>query len=177
MPQHKYIIIDIETLSTQHNAAVFAIAVLDHNGKGFKWFCDLTEQPAADRDDETILWWISEGATWLQARFTESGKQRIRTAAEILADLKALYTRNQGDVWVRGPDFDLPILANYFKLDDRNKLPWKYQAVRDVRTAEALTGTPEHDFTKHDPEHDCLIAKAIIDLYYNAIDQRKAAQI
>ena len=165
MNHNGFIIIDIETLSTEPNAMVFAIAAIDHQGKGFMHAVDLDEQrdAGADIDPHTVMWWITQDGKWADRKAADL---TIMQRASVRDDLQALYSDALMDVWVRGPDFDLPILANYLGIN-RADLPWDYWRVRDVRTAEEVTGKIAGNRHPHNPYEDCLSAGIIVGQFYD----------
>jgi hypothetical protein len=168
---HNYLILDIETLSTRDDAAIFAICCINQDGDGLCQLLDLEEQKDAHRDDDTLLWLIGQDMSWLKTM----GPKETNNRAGLHEDLNKLYMETGPEhVWVRGPDFDLPKLRHYFENITWPDWPLSpHYKTRDVRTAEDLVGA-EPCKQKHNPYEDCMAAKAIIDRYYIACDEAGA---
>ena len=167
MHKYKYIIIDIETLSTRVNAAVFAVAAINHADIGFNHLVDLTDQEGR-RDDDCIIWWLKTGAPWL----AEAKDSDWLPPQQVEAALLSLYHETDPDhIWVRGPDFDIPRLAYLFG-KEHDALPWPFNSVRDVRTAEMVVGTIPKNEHKHDPLEDCKHAQKIVDAFYEIVEEK-----
>lgn len=150
------VMLDLETLSTEPNAAIVQIAAVAANGETFNVYIDPkdAERAGLHVSTETISWWNSQpaeirnvvmgGTTSLQ----DAIEQFIQWALE-LAPTSQLY------LWSKGQDFDFPILRNAIELF--TEYPFDFRNHRDLRTAMHLTGTEASKPLKaHDALSDAL---------------------
>lgn len=94
-----------------------------------------------------------------------------------LTDLYSInnwIARNEASaVWVNGLDFDVPMLSHAFKQFGVS-IPWKYNAVRDVRTiSKEFSISPNRHGTHHNALDDSMWNVAVIQRFY----QLKAAYV
>ena len=155
--QNVGIMIDIETLDLTPKAVVTQIAVVAF---------DLDDPETIIREIEeylpiqpqfnlrrtvnasTILWWMDQD---------EAARKRLKASAgddfdELVALVNSVNRKlNQVieaadtvEVWARGPQFDIVTLESLFS-DLGQMAPWRYDSVRDLRTALALAGVAKGD--------------------------------
>jgi len=142
-----HIVIDLETLSTKHNAAVasIGIAVVGADLKGEFILMDsryikvdlsdYDETTGFDISAGTFQWWLGQSD---EARAELSGAQDgcldTFAAADEVFDLIAPL-RDQGPirVWGNGATFDVTIMEHFLK-EGCVDVPWKYTDVRCLRT-------------------------------------------
>lgn len=174
-------VVDTETLAMDDNAVVLTLSgvvfnrhqqdllyLLDEapatNGIGFRSFhleLNVTEQILAGRtiDPGTVAWWNRQDKAAINSIMHAHGMLFNDAACVISDELDGVQ------VFFRGTDFDPPKIASLFRMVGK-KAPWKYNAVRDVRTyIDALTGgtkgyltdwkDPEW-FIGHNSLHDCF---------------------
>ncbi|MDL1993005.1 3'-5' exoribonuclease domain-containing protein [Vibrio parahaemolyticus] len=175
-------VIDTETLAMDDNAVVLTLSGVMFNrcqsdllyllseapehseGKGFRSFhleLNVTEQILAGRtiDPGTIAWWNKQEKAARDSILHARGMLFGDAACVLLEELQ------DAQVFFRGTDFDPPKIASLFRMIGK-KSPWKYNAVRDVRTyIDALTGgtkgyiedwkDPDW-FVAHNSLHDCF---------------------
>lgn len=151
--------IDLETLSTQPNAAIASIGACRFDPRG-DWIGDTfhlhvslsnCQRHGLVIDADTVLWWLKQSGDAQQAL----GIGQIDAAPLVVAlDAFAGFvdsTGNEPELWVNGASFDLPILASAYRAINW-PTPWKFWQERDLRTLKALnkgarierTGTHHH---------------------------------
>lgn len=132
------VMVDLETLSTDHDAAIISIGavVFDKTGVGKTFYTAVTP---IDRyfhiSFETIKWWMEQSAP-ARAVFFEKGPDTAVAMASFTAWL------NQVDctrIWGNGATFDITLLESTYRRIG-HILPWKYRAPRDVRTILEASG-------------------------------------
>jgi hypothetical protein len=166
-PNELHIMLDLETLSTQvPNARVTEIGAciitehdnfLDSSKQFHKHIHDIQHYPHTDAD--TCLWRLEHKLPWVN-----KSAGAIDPEAAIMsffAWLNAL--RNDGPnapkeiiIWSKGIDFDIPIFKNLVTryLGADYPLPWKYNAIRDMRTL--MKTFPQFEIDRDAIEHTAL---------------------
>lgn len=133
------IMIDLETMGTDSNAAIVAIGACAVDvARGViltpMWYCSVDLASSMKRggvvDGSTVMWWM---------------EQNDKARAKLLDDPKDIdlslvtfgaWMASWGEkcrVWGNGSDFDNVILGNAYKRSDI-KLPWSYSHNRCFRT-------------------------------------------
>lgn len=168
------VMLDIETMNTESDAATLSIAGVPFDGKTHE--CD-TENIFYEKVDpaqydtlelskkfsigaKTMMFWMSQPKKARLEAF--SGSKEL---AEVLRELTAWFTKinPKGEkmrVWAHGKDFDCVILANAYKAMGM-EVPWQFWLTMDTRTAYHLAPgfvKPEFngDYPKHHPVGDCI---------------------
>ncbi len=170
--------IDIETASTQDNAAVVQIGVahmkggeiLDQDGLNVK--IDVTEyqqeqyKPFFDVDIGTMLWWATQSSEARVAAFGAVNPHNIDINAErvpLQTAMQTLYyniecVKGKKRIWAKPPQFDIVILRNAFKRVSI-KVPWNFREERCLRTL--LSMTPKdasiHGMPFDGAQHDAYV--------------------
>ncbi|WAR44204.1 3'-5' exonuclease [Methylomonas rapida] len=156
------IMIDLETLSTRHDAAILSIGLClfdittgkigqsyqtKINMEDVTWFGHISA--------DTVEWWLKQPKE-AQARLLDGEKIYL---AEALNRLSA-WSRMAHNIWSNGASFDLVILRSAY---ERHGLttPWHYWQERDTRTlvdiAKRITGIDAKKETPFDgTQHDAL---------------------
>lgn len=145
-------IIDLETLGTDPGAVIVSVAAITKDGREFAANVDIDDAMSYGLtiDPKTLRWWLRR-----YSKHLVSNPQPLRW---VLGDLFRMY---RGElVWVRGPDFDIPIIEAAAKAAGMN-VPWKFWSVRDVRTA-AMVAQLDIPTKQHDALQDCRDDMAII---------------
>lgn len=173
-----HLMIDIETMGTQINAAVLSIAAVQFYPVSTE---EESEQVEKDRfyekidpvcykntrncfsmDVETIKWWTKQKTEVMQEAW--SGTNNIEKVINDLLLWINSKCSNKRDlrVWSHGKEFDLPILENVIRFVGQN-VPWSMINTRDTRTIydiPILRVFPEFidgdEFPPHHPVGDCL---------------------
>jgi len=159
-----HIVIDLETLSTETNAAVTSVGLVSvAQGADGKYAIvgelecqiDIEEydwrqyKQHFDISANTVGWWLGQLDS---ARVTAAcGTDSIYDAASEVYDFIAAF-RDDGDgalVYGCGANFDIPILENFLKQAELENA-WEY---RDVRCLRTLFAEHDTDWKKHLPEN------------------------
>lgn len=173
------IMIDLETLGTFMNAPVVTIGACYFDpmtgeiGETFYDRIDIADaMQSGSPDPETIRWWLKQDPA-AQGELAKRG----RSAPDVLNTLKAFYRKGQdAKVWGNGPTFDITMLDYQYNRVLKEKSPWPFWNVRDVRTvvhlAEGLVKRPAA-FTKdkvaHNALDDCIFQVAYVSKMWRAL--------
>jgi hypothetical protein len=140
--------LDLETLSTRHNARILAIGAVLFDEEGvFEKFYTPVKVPNPDRlgkmktpfdvSTATMEWW-SEQSEEAQAVFWDPDAVDIEVALEMFSDWLTTNTDPaQVRVWGNGADFDNPTLATAYDIMGF-KAPWRFYNNRCYRTVKNL---------------------------------------
>jgi hypothetical protein len=139
------VMIDVETFSTNKNAALASIGALKFNDKEIldKFYINvdpITSKAAGLHfSQSTIDWWKSQKPEAFAA--LKNNRYTLSNALDQFSEwygTKGVPTwANSTDVWACGPDFDLVIMeANYAAAGKKH--PWKYSDARCFRTFKAM---------------------------------------
>lgn len=134
------VMVDLETLSTQHNAGILSIGATTFNHEGMKrTFYEKVAVGCLERDGfhvsrSTLDWWNKQDPDTRAEAFSGK-KELIDVLVELGGYLLALETPI--NLWGNGSDFDNVILTNAY---DRFgiSLPWSYKNNRCYRTLKSL---------------------------------------
>lgn len=185
------VMIDIETLGNNANAAIIQIGACAFNlrtgeiGDRFQTLVKptLTRRGfdfGSDVDLSTIMWWLEQSEE-ARASVRNAGKNG-REEREAIGALSA-YVIDQAQmdvcVWAMPPEFDLVILRS---TADRVGVstPWHFAATRDLRTLEYLAGGTKDQRVKAEIPHDAgsdavAQAKTAIAYYKKWMQMRQEA--
>lgn len=136
-----HLMFDIETLSNQPNAVMFAIGAAEFDittGEIFNTFYELIDfsygdnEPAFNKNASTIAWWCSQNE--------EATKELVRATTEgkgiwnVLYDLQHFVSNSKATkYWAKG-QFDFPILNYHYSFFSETLKPLNYRKLRDMRT-------------------------------------------
>ena len=155
-----HFMIDIETLSTDTNAHVLAICMIEFDQD--EVIRTQTLYPSADEQQrmgrkiefDTLKFWQRS-----QPIFQDLIHHPTKSLAFCLSHIRYMIDfqrEKENIVWAKSPSFDLSILRSLFG----DQIPWKYSMERDVRTAcDKLTQKSIpiiHSERPHDPLSDAL---------------------
>ena len=161
------IMLDIETLSTDSNAAVTTISAVEFNletgeiGNEFEVALDLKPQveKGAVIDSSTVVWWFSQAKEAIIDLFNIN-KPGNDLALMLLNEFvkSCNHAPNNMRIWGNGCGFDNVIVRNLYKrLGKEFTLP--YWCDNDVRTLVSLGNIDTRNFkfegTKHRGIDDC----------------------
>lgn len=179
MTTRENIMLDIETLGTFMNAPVVTIGACYFDpmtgeiGEQFYERIDIASAMEFGKaDPETLRWWLKQDSA-AQAELAKPG----RPAAEVLNALATFYRQsNDGKVWGNGPTFDVTMMDYQYNRVLKQKAPWPFWNVRDVRTvvqlAEGLVKKPAA-FTKdkvaHNALDDCIFQVGYVSKMWRAL--------
>lgn len=152
------VMIDIETLSLSANAAIIQIAAkpfrldgkevilgTDKNGNDVcdEFTIDIDATSCAmygfDFDKGTIEWWrknVPANEHFKGFHYACCIAFALESFADALTSWKEVTGSDEIVVWSQGTDLDIAVLRNAFRVvfGNEDKLPWKYNNVRDART-------------------------------------------
>mgnify|MGYP001568660225 CR=1 FL=1 len=129
--------IDIESLGTRSGSVILSIGLVRFDGDGLHEARYLTIDVLSSLfagctiDRETVAWWASQSP---EAKHLISKQESTLESA--LGMLDSLI-KKVDLVWAKGPDFDLTLLHNAYRLLGR-KPPWLGRNTRCVRTLLAV---------------------------------------
>jgi len=151
------LMIDLETMSTDSNAAIIAIGAVYFDrftgATGAEFYRVIDLQSCVDNDmhvsESTQQWWSNQSEE-ARAIFNHPNKTTIKQA---LLEFNYFVNHNTGfeqvQVWGNGASFDCVILGNAFKRFDF-VTPWKFWNDRDVRTVVELGQSYFNFYPKRD---------------------------
>ena len=136
-----YVMLDLETLSSESNAAIISIGAVMFDKAGVataessRFYRNIIPGSNDDFgrhiDGNTVAWWMEQNEPARRLAFS-----KIRAVP--LDDGLYMFARWCGgmveEMWGNGSDFDNVILANAYKAT-RIDMPWAYKANRCYRTA------------------------------------------
>ena len=175
----KHIMIDLETMGTQHNALVCSIGAVyfdpesgqvetDPSGQ-FHVFVDWHDAVKEGRKFEagTVSWWLGQSKEARDA-LLHGSKTGVpwRTALERLSE----FVGASGfQVWGNGSTFDISILEHAYQQAEMT-VPWQYRNVRDMRTiawlAKPFKATVPREGIKHDALGDAIYQAHVVNALY-----------
>ena len=173
--------IDLETLGTNPaTAPIVQIAVVPFTlfdqgpaSAPHEWFnvsVRADGQPGREVNIDTLRWWLDTDPTLLRSILNDPAAVSLYEALNGLDQwFRHEGTMRQVDgLWANGPDFDVAMMASAFNQRGQ-KVPWPYNAARDVRTTCKVFGTWVTDWDNlgmvhpleaegkaHDARVDCL---------------------
>jgi DNA polymerase III epsilon subunit-like protein len=158
----KHLMVDIETLSHQPDAAIIAIGAVTFTEDEILSQFEMQIDPVwthGHRSVSTMEWWNKQDEQVRSRMFR--GKQ---LPGDVCRRFSNFIELNQPKyVWANAPTFDLVILRNYFR-ECRLEFPISFRMERCFRTLKAMAdevfdGTlpyPSNSFGKHDALSDAM---------------------
>jgi hypothetical protein len=164
--------IDIETLSTDTNAHVLAIAMVKFTEKEVLKTQVLYPDPEIQHntgrkiDFDTLNFWMKQPE--LLKEIMEKPTKSLSFCSAHLRWFIDIAEKDSNIVWAKSPSFDLMIMRSLFSSP---LLPWKFSNERDVRTAYDKLTEKGIELTKperaHDPLSDALAQVANVQKFLN----------
>lgn len=161
----KHLMIDLETMSSRHNAIVVSIGLtaFDKTGvepSGLRVVVARDPQREYMRDEsaDTMAWWQKQAP---EARhvFEEPQAPVMEALVTVRGYIEAETDGPKAvEVWGNGADFDLPIITSLFQ-DFKIAVPWKFYNHRCFRTLKNMMPKRYKIITgelKNPLKHDCL---------------------
>jgi len=152
--------IDIETLSTQPNAAILSISAVAFDpfeittdfslNPKFDVLIDLESQPNREISEETLEWWSKQSPLTRDKIFGDENRISLKEALE---QLTKFVWNTTNKIWVQGVSLDIPVLDHAFH-EQNISVPWGYHQIRDSRTLLDLVFV-EQPSVSHDSIDDC----------------------
>lgn len=175
----QHVMIDLETLSTKHNAVFLSIGAVQFDiasgkfGETFYQNIDLASARQYNRhiDVNTVKWWMEQRPEIFTMMFKDP--EFITTVLASFANF--MYTNDITYAWGNSASFDLGILGDAYDAIGMER-PWKFYNERCLRTMKGMfpqyiEGLKFKGELEHDPIYDCK--KQIIQLI-NILDNLKA---
>jgi hypothetical protein len=163
--------IDIETMSTRHDALVlsFAAQAFELRASG-PWLGDtlvhvlcVREQLALGRHVEhrTVQWWAHLDRAAAREHWLRGQQVAAQVALQALTGFLQLHMGSSGSLWANGAAFDVTVLETLYSATGWQAVPWRYNAVRDARTVyrvcpQVRTLGESSELTPHEPLADCV---------------------
>ena len=177
------LMVDIETMSTDNDAAILTIGVTAFDPYGNDTEESLraksalfgpisiksNQEEGRHIDGETVLWWMQQSE---QARksLVEGTPMQLKNALVKFAKWMGSVEPKPTEIWANSPSFDLVILKSAFK--QVNIIwPFFFSKERDLRTIKAIA-YPDNDMpefsvgTAHDAVDD-TIKQALMVQHFN----------
>jgi hypothetical protein len=176
------IMVDIETLSTEPNAAVVQIGACVFRASDGSILetiqIDVEPDPNAHVDFKVIEWWMNQSTAAKDSVFQSNDRVSEACAANRFKEWYQEMDKKQSQenedllLWAKPPSFDMVILEQMMRRGVCH-LPWSYRSTRDLRTLIALVGHPPNGYTKPEIAHNALSdaiaqakdASALLDKY------------
>lgn len=156
------IMLDLETMSTNPNAAIIAIGAVAFNQKDgvvdrfdVQVNLDSAMQCGGWVDGSTVMWWLKQSN---EARSNFSNNDSAPHINEALNRFAEFYKKHGGKVYGNGAMFDNAILGNAYKRAGF-EIPWKFWNDMCYRTIKNMN--------KH-------IELERIGIYHNAVDDAES---
>lgn len=167
---NKHVMIDIETLSTENDAAIIAIGAvefdLDRILQERLWLIN-PQLASGRRDISTLEWWATQNRETATKVWSGFERENV-VAAELFNWMvpfhNADYGRAEGHwIWAGPSTFDLSILKTWY-LSQNMILPWNWRNERDLTTLSRIanqlgidySGEKFDGFEAHNPLSDCI---------------------
>lgn len=156
-----HVMIDLETMGTENNAAIIAIGAVMFDPKnqalGSEFYIVIDLRSAVDlglkMSPDTVLWWMAQSQ---EAR--DEFKRKGHDIREALVNFSAWLRDNVEEgktptVWGNGAAFDPVLLETAYKLACL-PVPWSYHRVRCYRTTKSLA--PEIKLVRSGTHHNAV---------------------
>jgi len=179
------IMIDLETLSTRHDAAIVSIGAcyfdIQTGEIGNTFYQTIAMQDSqyfGHISADTVRWWLTQND---EARSAISQPNNQLEINDALSEFDK-FRLGGSKLWSNGSSFDLVILRNAYARCLWNKTPWEYWEERDTRTivdlAERMTGiksTKSMPFTgaKHNALNDAIFQAQYVSKAFQLLSQTK----
>lgn len=156
------LMIDLETLATDSDAAILSIGVcwfdMKTVGDPYGWKVNLKSNLAAGRkiSPETLSWWLMQEPEprTIMSEAIVSGNDLDMALVHLAETIGPDF---EGRVWSHGATFDLPILQHAYSSLGM-KCPWNFWMARDTRTLSDLCPLVDRPrpAVAHDAKEDAL---------------------
>lgn len=148
------IMLDLETLSSEPNAAIISIGACYFGSGGVGGIFYRQVDPETDKDGHissaTVKWWMSQPPAARQA-FEAQGSTSLM---EALGDFTAFVKHSENpSIWGNGSDFDNVVIRSAYARAGL-KAPWKFSSHRCYRTLKNMR--PDIPFERNGVAHNAL---------------------
>ena len=137
------IMVDLETMSTEPNAAIISIGAVKFGATGLgQTFYRVVEFESSVNNGlsvnpSTVMWWMKQSDE-ARAQFnTDDATHIIRALYDFSRFVGDEVAQKEVKIWGNGSDFDNVILANAYRTLKMNA-PWRYYNNRCYRTVKSL---------------------------------------
>ena len=176
-----HFMIDLETMSTEPNAAIVSAACVEFDPYDTKLVTRLLYR-AIDLDSclnaggvmdaSTVKWWLQQSQDARMA--VVFGDVMIEDFMVELNEFIGHQAFDDGPlrVWAKPPSFDCVILRGYYSRLGHDDPNWGFRDERDVGTLLDITGIKASDFdrgTRHNALHDCHAQIAAVQAAYQKL--------
>ena len=157
----KHVMIDLETMSTQSNAAIVSIgAVAFDESRIYDQFytpIDLNSciEHGLHVEQRTVEWWETQDPEAVMAWKTGSAPNLLSALTEFNVWIRRGSTDSEIRPWGNGSDFDIVILGNAHRAVDAEP-PWKFYNHRCFRTIKNLLPLPQNELRRTGVKHHAL---------------------
>jgi hypothetical protein len=170
------VMLDIETLSKDHNAVILTLGAVRFNPYtngviAAKLYMrpDVDEQVEMGRhiDESTVEWWSTQAADVQEEAFTSDGRIPIE---EFCANLNKFMV-GVTNIWSQGPMFDMTIIENLYKQINK-PTPWNFWQISDSRTLFKAHGDPrvKGKAGLHNALEDCISQANAVQTIYKQLE-------
>lgn len=146
MSFENHVVVDLETLGLEPSSIILSIGAISNTGENFYRELNWKEQECTRAVNvDTCLWWGQQEKDLCPLK-----------GSVLLQDALVEFSRwlpKDSYVWCRGLDMDGAILKDAYRLHHLSP-PWKYNKVRDVRTA--LHKVPKENLVTPVRKHHAL---------------------
>jgi hypothetical protein len=174
-----HIMIDIETMSTESDAAIISICALEFGvtlgdiGQSLTTRLDPKFTPGR-RSPDTLKWWMEQDPGVRRQEWSGTA------TAEEAADLLDFFVKSRPHhwVWASPSTFDLSILKTFYRSHLRREYPINWRRERDLSTLNYIAKElgidlePAKNFRDrqaHDPWSDCVEQAREVQLIFKTL--------
>jgi hypothetical protein len=175
-----HVVLDIETLAKCPAAVVGSIAVVPVIGTGAPfdpraWDVNIRTQPERAIDASTVHWWLRQSDV-ARGAMTHPRPCGLKTALTELAELLDQVPADRRIVWTRG-DLDTQVLRHAYEAVLGRGAPWRWWAVRDVRTACDAVGRARPREAEHTALGDARADELNVRRFLGLIEETRAGGV
>jgi hypothetical protein len=166
------VMIDIETLSTEKNAAIVSIAAIKFNPwepmeeTCLEIFVDIEDckSQGCHVSESTLEWWKKQPEAVYKHNFDSEPRSILKEACEKLNAFVAGCSR----YWAQGINFDPVVLESAFAKSEVQPT-WKFWQWRDVRTVQKMGSYVPSARNDHNPTSDCRNQIGVVKRVFNEL--------
>jgi exodeoxyribonuclease VIII len=172
----RHCMIDLETMSTSHNATILTLGAVIFDPFSNKIFeelyfridIDVQAEMGRDVSDDTLDWWSKQDPEIMLEAFSDDDRLPLDEAM----DKFHKFVWNCDKVWSHGAVFDIVILEDLLRQMKRIE-PWKFWNCRDTRTLFDLADPEMPQTAKHNALEDARRQAIGVQNVYRKLGYRK----
>lgn len=138
LSDYPHVHVDIETLGLRPTSTILSIGavLLDFESERITKEMHVNIDPAdceffgLTTDESTVRWWKFQSDAAKARTLDPNTRTTLGKALDALTDF---LPKSSFELWVCGPDFDVSILVNAYRVTMKT-VPWAFWSVRDYRT-------------------------------------------